>query len=109
MRDIRIQPQFDDLVIATHGRDAWILDDLASLRSSVRRNKAGAMLFALRTAYEYHYHSNDLGIYTRFAGENPPKGAIVDFYQSAPQKIRRRFRFWTRKAACSAPSPARTK
>jgi hypothetical protein len=43
-------------------------------------------LFAARTAYEYHYHSNDLGNYTRFAGENPPKGAILDFYQSAAQK-----------------------
>ena len=37
-------------------------------------------------AYEYHYHSNDPGIYTQFAGDNPPKGAIVDFYQTAPQK-----------------------
>ncbi len=44
------------------------------------------MLFAPRTSYEYHYHSNDLGIYTRFAGDNPPKGAIIDFYQTAPAK-----------------------
>ncbi len=87
VRDIRIQPQFNDLVIATHGRDAWILDDLASLQQLGNAQRAGAMLFAPRTAYEYHYHSNDLGIYTRFAGENPPKGAILDFYQSAPQKV----------------------
>ncbi len=86
VRDIRIQPQFDDLVVATHGRDAWILDDLGSIQQLGSAETAGAMLFAARPAYEYHYHSNDLGIYTRFAGENPPKGAIVDFYQSAPQK-----------------------
>jgi photosystem II stability/assembly factor-like uncharacterized protein len=86
VRDIRIQPQFDDLVVATHGRDVWILDDLGSVQQLGNAQSAGAMLFAPRTAYEYHYHSNDLGIYTRFAGENPPKGAIVDFYQSAPQK-----------------------
>jgi len=86
VRDIRIQPQFDDLVIATHGRDAWIFDDLASLQQLGTAQQGNAMLFAPRTAYEYHYHSNDLGIYTRFAGENPPKGAILDFYQSAPQK-----------------------
>ena len=86
MRDIRIQPQFDDLVVATHGRDAWILDDLGSIQQLGTAEAAGAMLFAARPAYEYHYHSNDLGIYTRFAGENPPKGAILDFYQSAPQK-----------------------
>ncbi|MBV8531774.1 MAG: hypothetical protein JO104_10685 [Candidatus Eremiobacteraeota bacterium] len=86
VRDIRIQPQFDDLVLATHGRDAWILDDLGSVQQLGNAEAAGMMLFAPRPAYEYHYHSNDLGIYTRFAGENPPKGAIVDFYQSAPQK-----------------------
>ncbi len=86
VRDIHVQPQFDDLVIATHGRDVWILDSLDSVRELGAAERAGTMLFTPRTAYEYFYHSNDLGIYTRFAGENPPKGAIVDFYQTAPQK-----------------------
>ncbi len=86
VRDIRIQPQFDDLVLATHGRDVWILDDLTSLQQLGNAERAGVMLYAPRVSYEYHYHSNDLGIYTRFAAENPPKGAIVDFYQSGPQK-----------------------
>lgn len=86
VRDIRIQPQFDDLAIATHGRDVWILDDIESVRAIGNAQRAGSMLFAPRTAYDYHYHSNDLGIYTRFAGDNPPKGAILDFYQTAAQK-----------------------
>jgi hypothetical protein len=86
VRDIRIQPEFNDLVIATHGRDAWILDDLDSVQQLGNAQRAGAMIFAPRMAYEYHYHSNDPGIYTQFAGDNPPKGAIVDFYQTAPQK-----------------------
>jgi len=86
VRDIRIQPEFNDLVIATHGRDAWILDDIDSIQQLGNAQHAGAMLYAPRVAYEYHYHSNDPGIYTQFAGDNPPKGAIVDFYQTAPQK-----------------------
>ncbi|HMF28177.1 MAG TPA: hypothetical protein VKE42_05360, partial [Candidatus Cybelea sp.] len=86
VRDIRIQPQFDDLVLATHGRDAWILDSVASIQQLGNAQRAGVMLFVPRTAYQYHQHSNDLGIYTRYAGENPPNGAILDFYQSAPQK-----------------------
>jgi photosystem II stability/assembly factor-like uncharacterized protein len=85
VRDIRIQPEFDDLVLATHGRDVWILDDLGSIQQLGNAQRAGSMLFAPRAAYEYHYHSNDLGNYTRFSGDNPPKGAIVDFYQTAPQ------------------------
>ncbi len=87
VRDIRIQAQFNDLVLATHGRDVWILDNLGSIEQLGNAQRNGVMLFAPRTAYEYHYHSNDLGIYTRFAGENPPKGAILDFYQSLPQKV----------------------
>jgi hypothetical protein len=86
VRDIRIQPQFNDLVLATHGRDAWILDSLDSIQQLGNAERAGVMLYAPRIAYEYHYHSNDLGIYTRFAGDNPPKGAILDFYQPAAQK-----------------------
>jgi photosystem II stability/assembly factor-like uncharacterized protein len=88
VRDIRMQPEFDDLVIATHGRDVWILDDVAALQQLGGAEHAGAMLFAPRTGYEYTYHSNsgDEGTYTGFAGENPPKGAIVDFYQTAAQK-----------------------
>ncbi len=86
VRDIRLQTQFDDLVIATHGRAAWVLDDVAPIQQLGDAERAGAMLFPMRTAYEYHYHSNDEGAYTDFAGANPPQGAIVNFYQAKPQK-----------------------
>lgn len=85
VRDIREQPQFNDLAIATHGRDLWILDDITSLQQLPQAQKRGAMLFQPRTAYEYTYHSNDEGRYTDFAGQNPPSGAILDFYQRVPQ------------------------
>jgi photosystem II stability/assembly factor-like uncharacterized protein len=85
VRDIRLQPQFDDLLLATHGRSLWIMDDVASLQNLPQAQAAGAYLFKPRVAYEYHEHSNDEGLYTRFAGANPPSGAIVDFYQSKAQ------------------------
>jgi photosystem II stability/assembly factor-like uncharacterized protein len=88
VRDIREQPEFNDLAIATHGRDLWILDDLGSLQALPKAERAGAMLFAPRTAYEYAFESGgDEGGYTDFVGTNPPSGAIVDFYQSAPQRV----------------------
>lgn len=86
VRDIRFQPQFDDLVIATHGRSFWVLDDATSLQGANKAQSEGATLFPIRIAYMYHTHSNDEGAYTRFTGANPPNGAIVDFYQAAPQK-----------------------
>ncbi len=87
VRDIRIQPEFNDIAIATHGRDVWILDDVTSLQQLPAAQKAGGMLFKPRTSYEYHYHSDeDSGILTNFSAMNPPQGVIVDYYQRAPQK-----------------------
>ncbi|HEY8298793.1 MAG TPA: hypothetical protein VIG32_12320 [Candidatus Baltobacteraceae bacterium] len=84
VRDIRFARKFDDLVIATHGRALWIMDDVASLQDLPRAKAQGGMLFPIRTAYQYSYHSEDEGAYTRFTGKNPPAGAILDFYQAAP-------------------------
>jgi photosystem II stability/assembly factor-like uncharacterized protein len=85
VRDIRFQPAFNDIVIATHGRSFWVLDSVASLQNVQDAQAKGAALFTPRTAYTYHSHSNDEGAYTRYSGANPPSGAIIDFYQSAKQ------------------------
>ncbi|MDQ2871844.1 MAG: hypothetical protein M3R35_01800 [Candidatus Eremiobacteraeota bacterium] len=84
VRDIRYAPKFDDLIVATHGRALWIMDDVASLQGLPQAERTGSALFPVRTAYEYLYHSEDEGPYTRFTGKNPPAGAVIDFYQSAP-------------------------
>lgn len=85
--DLRIQPEFDDLIIGTHGRDAWVLDDLTPVQELPEAQKAGVYLFKPRTAYEYHEHSNeDDGSYSFFSAQNPPDGVIIDYYLSAPQK-----------------------
>ncbi|MDQ2681754.1 MAG: hypothetical protein M3Y21_12175, partial [Candidatus Eremiobacteraeota bacterium] len=86
VRDIRMQKAFDDIVIATHGRAMYILDNATSLQKLAAAQSAGTMLFKSPIAYEYNQHSNDEGIYTRYAGQNPPTGAIIDFYQAKPQK-----------------------
>ena len=86
VRDIRLQPQFDDLAIATHGRSLWVLDDIRPLQEMPYAQAASVMLFKPRTAYEFAYHSNDEGLYTRYAGQNPPAGAILNFYQATAQK-----------------------
>ncbi len=85
--DIRVQPEFNDLIVGTHGRDVWVLDDLTPVQALPQAQKAGVMLFKLRTAYQYHQHSNeDYGAYTNFSAENPPSGAILNYYLAAPQK-----------------------
>src|SRR2546426_1690999 len=76
----------DDLVIATHGRSLWILDDVTPLRQySAEVSAADAWLFRPQTAYRVPPGS-DQG--TPFPpeepqAENPPNGAIVDYFLKA--------------------------
>ncbi len=82
--DIRVQPRWNDLIVATHGRAAFVLDDLTPLQQLPQAQAAGAMLFAPRPAYAFSRHANDQGLYTRYAGKNPPAGALISFYQTTP-------------------------
>jgi photosystem II stability/assembly factor-like uncharacterized protein len=86
VRDIRMQAQYDDLVIATHGRSAYIMDDVRPLQELQQAVARGSWLFTPRAAYEWTLHQNDEGTYTNYAADNPPNGVIVTFYQSAAQK-----------------------
>ena len=73
----------NDLVIATHGRSFWILDDLEPLReitAEVAQSKAH--LFKPETAIRIRRNVNEdtpLPPETP-AGKNPPTGAIIDYY-----------------------------
>ena len=46
--DIRVQPEFNDLIVGTHGRDVWVLDDLTPVQQLPQAEKAGD---ALQTAH----------------------------------------------------------
>jgi photosystem II stability/assembly factor-like uncharacterized protein len=86
VHDIRMQPQFDDLAIATHGRGIYIMDDMAPVQELQSAVKAGTMLFPIRVAYQYNQTNNDEGTYTNYAASNPPLGTMIEFYQNAVQK-----------------------
>ncbi|HEY8296720.1 MAG TPA: hypothetical protein VIG32_01680, partial [Candidatus Baltobacteraceae bacterium] len=86
VRDIQMQPAFDDLVIATHGRSVYIMDDMRPVQELQQAIARGTMLFKPRVSYQYTTHSNDEGIYTDYAGANPPTGVMVTFYQKTAAK-----------------------
>ncbi len=71
----------NDLVIATHGRSFWILDDVTPLRQIAAAASAKDFLYTPETAYrEYYPDSVDTrGPY----GRNPPPGALIDYYFAA--------------------------
>ncbi|PZR58581.1 MAG: hypothetical protein DLM50_03630 [Candidatus Meridianibacter frigidus] len=87
VRDIRFQPEWNDLVIATHGRSLYIMDDMRPLQAMRREGASGFMLFAPRTSYEYNLQSDDEGTYTDYVGANPPYGAIITYYLGTPSTV----------------------
>jgi photosystem II stability/assembly factor-like uncharacterized protein len=84
--DLRFQRQFNDIVIATHGRSAWIMDDVRPLQEFEHAKAAGHYVFQPRTAYDYATTEKAEGIYTEYAAENPPAGAMIYFYQAKAGK-----------------------
>ncbi len=92
--DLRIQPQANDLIVATHGRGIFILDDLAPIQSLAAARAAGPVLFPIRATTLYAQWSpvetNDGGALpdNYFVGKNPPGGALLSFYQRAPARTR---------------------
>jgi photosystem II stability/assembly factor-like uncharacterized protein len=69
----------NDLVVATHGRSFWILDDISPLREiDANSSEAEMRLFAPQQAIRLHYP--DEVDRHRPVGDNPPSGAIIDYY-----------------------------
>ncbi len=83
MRDLWIHD--DDLIVATHGRAFWILDDIAPLREVSARLSNAAHLFTPAAAYRGQRDTNtDTPLPPdEPAADNPPDGAIVDYFLPA--------------------------
>ena len=72
-----------DVVVGTHGRSFWILDDIAPLRQVAAVTAAAdAVLFKPEPAVRVRWDMNsDTPLpQEEPAGENPPDGAIIDYY-----------------------------
>ena len=83
MRDLWIHDS--DLIVATHGRSFWILDDIAPLREVSADLAKSVHLFPPATAYRVQRDTNtDTPLPPdEPAAANPPDGAIVDYYLPA--------------------------
>ena len=80
MRDLAIHG--DDLIVDTHGRSFWILDDITPLRQwSAELAGASTYLFAPQAAVRFRWNRNtDTPLPPEVpAGQNPPDGAILDY------------------------------
>jgi hypothetical protein len=80
MRDLWIHN--DDLIVATHGRSFWILDDISPLREATGSFAADAHLFTPASTYRVQRDTNtDTPLPPdEPAAANPPDGAVIDYY-----------------------------
>ncbi|MDP4285008.1 MAG: glycoside hydrolase [Bacteroidota bacterium] len=80
VRDLIIKN--NDLVVATHGRGFWILDDISRLRQIDKKMAEQNTLFKPGTAFRVRWNTNtDTPLPPdEPAGQNPPDGAIIDYY-----------------------------
>jgi photosystem II stability/assembly factor-like uncharacterized protein len=83
VRDLQVHPRTHDLVIGTHGRGIWIVDDITPLRSlsSDVLEREAAFLpgspIQERMPEEGGWVQGD----ATFVGQNPPGGAVITYYQ----------------------------
>lgn len=81
---IDVQKHFNDLVVGTYGRGAWILDDITPLQQLTGKiTSSDAWLFDPRPAYRFRPVSRTLQFHPEpSAGQNPPYGASINYWLS---------------------------
>jgi hypothetical protein len=81
VRDIKVQTEYNDLVIGTHGRGAWILDDLAPVQQLAEALQHELYVFPAPRATHWQSWNTDASAGQRtYMGDNLPSGALISFY-----------------------------
>src|SRR6185436_17337751 len=83
VRDLAIHPRDNDLVIATHGRGIWIIDDITPLRALNPETLAKDAFFiqAKPAVQSVSGGGGWPGGDAEFVGDNPTDEAVITYYQ----------------------------
>jgi photosystem II stability/assembly factor-like uncharacterized protein len=91
VRDLRVQARDRDLIVGTHGRGAYILDDIRPLEELVEAQGKAIHLFPVREAmlWNMYWRIENLGD-RHYAAKNPEFGAYINFHlnQDATRPIK---------------------
>lgn len=82
VREVQIQSRENDLVIATHGRGIWIVDDLTPLRALAADVLQKQTAFLPGRPVQQRMPANGGWVEgdATFVGDNPPGGAVISYY-----------------------------
>lgn len=105
VRDIRFQPQFDDMLIATHGRGIWVMDDMRTAQQAGCGVPRSPVVIGPRPVIALNAYANNEGTYQDFVASQPaavsaakisywlPSDAktrpTIDVYDARGQRVRR--------------------
>ena len=116
--DILIHPRDNDLILATHGRSIWVMDDIAPIEQmSQTVLDSPFTLFNVREAVTWRMWPNRSVTSDKvFYGANPPNGAVIDFYLKEPLADRQAVSITIQDAQgqtvrtinCTRPNPSAT-
>lgn len=97
VHDIQIQPREHDLVIATHGRSFWILDDITSLyQLNDEMKNAKAWLYKPRDTYRFPARSEEEEETSNLQdGKNPASGVVLRYYFKNKPDTEIKLKFYT--------------
>jgi photosystem II stability/assembly factor-like uncharacterized protein len=81
VRDIQIHPRDNDLLLATHGRGLYVLDDITHLQQLGAAEAADVTLFDIRPTIRWNRWRRDGNLgQKKWTGENPPDGALITYF-----------------------------
>jgi len=85
VHDLVVQPRTSDLVVATHGRGIWIIDDVTPLRhlTPALLNADAAVLPTRPVVQRIEAFGGWPEGDASFTGTNPPTGAVITYYQKS--------------------------
>ncbi len=83
VRDLVIQPHDNDLILATHGRGIWIVDDITPLRHLTPEllSQDAAFVSARPVQQRIEAQGGWPAGAASFSGDNPSTGAVITYYQ----------------------------
>jgi photosystem II stability/assembly factor-like uncharacterized protein len=83
VRDLAIQPRENDLVLATHGRGIWIIDNITPWRALTPEILSQDVAFVSARPVQERIQGNGgwANGAAMFVGDNPPDAAVINYYQ----------------------------
>jgi photosystem II stability/assembly factor-like uncharacterized protein len=89
--DVMVHPRDNDLILGTHGRSIWIMDDISALQKlTPDALKHDATLFEPRAAtirMDDIRERYNMGGSKHFNGANPEEGTAIHYYLKAPAEV----------------------